>query len=210
MDNLGPRLKTHLAKSLPGVAAQNQMKAHRVGGEDIFFEHKGPPRLGAVAILLYPQDGKWCIPLIKRKEYPGIHSGQISLPGGKLEPTDRDLVDTAVRESNEELGVTIVTDQVVGRLSELYIIASHFNILPVVVILEDQPVFVPDQREVDQVIVTSIDQLLTPDVKQEKDLLVRGYDIRAPYFDIADQVVWGATAMILNEFVMVLKEIKSA
>jgi 8-oxo-dGTP pyrophosphatase MutT (NUDIX family) len=144
---------------------------------------------------------------MKRKEYPGIHSGQISFPGGKRENFDPDLMETALRESREELGLQVSTDQVIGNLSELYIVASHFNILPVVAVMPGPPDFKPDPREVDQIIIASVDQLLHPRTRKEKDILVRGYDIRAPYFDIDSQVVWGATAMILNEFLVLVREL---
>lgn len=112
-----------------------------------------------------------------------------------------------MRESREELGLSISNEQVIGHLSELYIIASHFNILPVVAVLDKKPRIEPDEREVDYTISASIDDLMLPGVRKEKDITVRGYDIRAPYFDIENQIVWGATAMIINEFLTMVKEI---
>jgi 8-oxo-dGTP pyrophosphatase MutT (NUDIX family) len=201
------KLKTRLQQPLPGATAQNLMRARRSSGKEISFTHNGPPRQGAVAMVLYQQQDRWYFPLIKRTEYPGIHSGQISLPGGKKEAGDRNLIETAIRESNEELGLNLSPDYAIGTLSELYIIASHFNILPVVAVAEGSLKMVPDPREVQQVIPVSLDQLLLPEFIKETDLLVRGFDIRAPYFDVTGQIVWGATAMILNEFLTVVKEI---
>ncbi|GJM28189.1 MAG: coenzyme A pyrophosphatase [Cyclobacteriaceae bacterium] len=201
------KLKARLQAPLPGVTAQNKMRASRAGGQAISFSHKGAPRQGGVAIVLYQEQDKWYFPLIKRTEYPGIHSGQISLPGGKKEKEDYDLIGTAIREANEELGLDLVPHHIIGSLTELYIIASHFNILPVVAVLNSPPDFKPDPREVHQVVPLMVDQLLNPDTKQIKDIEVRGIDIRAPYFKVDGQVVWGATAMILNEFLTVLSEI---
>jgi 8-oxo-dGTP pyrophosphatase MutT (NUDIX family) len=201
------RLKHRLGQPLPGALAQDQMKARRSTGEAITFRHKGPPRKGGVAILLYQDKGSWYFPLMKRKEYPGVHSGQISLPGGKMESEDSNLTQTALRESREELGLKIPQERVVGKLSDLYIIASHFNIVPVVASLPSEPSFIPDEREVDQVFLASVERLLDQG-RQEKDLMVRGFDIRAPYFEVDNQVVWGATAMIINEFLTLVREIR--
>lgn len=183
------------------------MKARRSSGAPISFDHHGSPRKGGVALLLYQHQGVWHFPLMKRQEYPGIHSGQISLPGGKMESFDQSLIDTALRESHEELGLQVPIEDVVGNLSELYIIASHFEILPVVAVMKEPPIFKPDPREVDQVLVCSLEGLMRSSSKKEIDMMVRGYDIRAPYFEIENQVVWGATAMILNEFLVVVDEI---
>jgi 8-oxo-dGTP pyrophosphatase MutT (NUDIX family) len=161
-----------------------------------------------VAFVLYQQLDRWYFPLIKRTEYPGIHSGQISLPGGKKERGDLDLTETAIRETNEELGLNLSPDHAIGTLSELYIVASHFNILPVVAVLGGPPKIIPDPREVQEVVMIPLDQLLLPELRKERDLLVRGYDIRAPYYDLNNQVVWGATAMILSEFLTIVKEIE--
>lgn len=201
------KLENRMSKPLPGVSAQNIMKAKMSTGEAISFTHEGPPRQGGVALLLYQEHGSWYFPLMKRPVYGGIHSGQISLPGGKLESSDQNLVDTALRETREELGLTIFNRQVIGSLTELYIVASHFNILPVVAVLDAKPVIAADEREVQQVIIASVDELLLPHSSKEKKMLVRGHHLFAPYFEVENEVVWGATAMILNEFITIVREI---
>ena len=188
--------------------AQNLMKARRTSGEDFEFYHEGPPMQGGVALLLYPDQGTWYMPLMKRPVYTGVHSGQISLPGGKMENSDGNLIETALRETKEEIGVNVPKSEVVGSLSELYITASHFNILPVVAVLGSKPDIVADEREVQEVIIASLDDLLLSETSKEKDIHVRGYDIVAPYFDIRNEVVWGATAMILNEFITIAREVR--
>lgn len=202
------KLKQRLGQTLPGSMAQNLMKARRTSGEDFEFYHKGPPMQGGVALLLYPDQGTWYMPLMKRPVYTGVHSGQISLPGGKMENSDGNLIETALRETKEEIGVNVPKSEVVGSLSELYITASHFNILPVVAVLGSKPDIVADQREVQEVITASLDDLLLSETSKEKDIHVRGYDIVAPYFDISNEVVWGATAMILNEFITIAREVR--
>ena len=199
-------LSNRLTAPLPGRNVQENMRATRSNGQEISFTHQGPVRQGGVAILLYPNEGKWHLPLIRRSEYRGVHSGQVSLPGGKKDPDDQSLIHTAIREINEELGLNLGTSHVVGTLSELYIIASHFNILPVVLALEEGPHVNPDPREVQQVITATVEDLLLPDTRKEKELLVRGHQLWAPYYEVNKQVVWGATAMILSEFLEVVRE----
>lgn len=199
-------LSNRLTAPLPGRNVQDKMRATRSNGQAISFTHQGPVRQGGVAILLYPDQGKWHLPLIKRTEYPGVHSGQISLPGGKMDPDDLSLTHTAIREINEELGLNLGINHVVGELTELYIIASHFNILPVVLALDESPKINPDPREVQQVFTTSLNDLILPETRREKELLVRGHQLWAPYFDVNKQIVWGATAMILSEFLEVVRE----
>lgn len=202
------KLKQRLGQTLPGSMAQNLMKARRTNGEDFEFYHEGPPKQGGVALLLYPDQGTWYMPLMKRPVYSGVHSDQISLPGGKMENSDGNLIETALRETKEEIGVNVPKSKIVGSLSELYITASHFNILPVVAVLESKPDIIADEREVQEVIIASLDDLLLSETSKEKDIHVRGYDIVAPYFDISNEVVWGATAMILNEFITIAREVK--
>jgi len=202
------KLKQRLSQTLPGTIVQNKMMARRSSGKEFEFRHEGPPVQGGVALLLYQDKGAWYMPLMKRPLYSGVHSGQISLPGGKMENSDRDLIETALRETKEEIGVTVSKSEVVGSLSELYIMASHFNILPVVAVLASKPEIIADEREVQEVIIASLDDLLLTETSKEKDILVRGYEIIAPYFDISNEVVWGATAMIISEFITIAREVR--
>ena len=103
------KLKQRLGQTLPGSMAQNLMKARRTSGEDLNFIHKGPPMQGGVALVLYPDQGTWYVPLMKRPVYSGVHSGQISLPGGKMESSDENLIETALRETKEEIDPDLET-----------------------------------------------------------------------------------------------------
>lgn len=199
-------LRHRLQQSLPGIGVQKQMMAAPITGDKFRSKQKGQPKRGGVTILLYPHEGLWHLPLMKRPDYQGIHSGQISLPGGKMETQDTDLIDTALRETAEEVGVDIPRGQVIGMLSPLHIIASHYEVLPVVAYLDHPPEFHIDPREVQSLIVTTINHLLLPDTVKRKEIKVRGMEISAPYFDVANEVVWGATAMMLNELLTVIRE----
>ncbi len=184
------------------------MAASHRGSTEFDYNFSSPPVKSSVLLMLFERSGDYYFPLIQRPDYTGKHSGQIGLPGGKVEPQDKDRIATALRETEEEIGVDTRKVKVIGRLSELYVQASNYNVFPVVGYLSEIPVYIPDPKEVSEVIECSIGNLMNEETKKEKELIIRNkYKITAPYFDINNRVVWGATAMMLSEFVMLLKEI---
>ena len=204
LGDLEEKLKESLNKPLPGEEAQQRMSATPKAPSNFRFDWDHPPKPGAVLILLYPENERVFFPLIRRSEYGGVHSGQISLPGGKMEEGDSDLVSTALREAQEEIGIQIEEVTILGKLTPLFVYASNFDILPVVGLMHSKPVFDLDQREVVEVIETDISDLQIQVEVKTTELSVRDFLIEAPYYDVNDQVVWGATAMILSEFLEVL------
>jgi 8-oxo-dGTP pyrophosphatase MutT (NUDIX family) len=205
------KIKEKLTGTLPGASAHDIMMpagksaSHRKMMQDREVDVK----LGGVMILLFPVKSKICFPLTLRQDYPGVHSGQISLPGGRMEPDDEDLLMTALRETEEEIGVPYGKINVLGTLSQLYIPPSRYNITPVVGYLKETPSFNIDPREVKELIVADLSHLTDPKYRKRKSLLVReSYQLDAPYFDIHDQVVWGATGMILSEFSHIIEGIE--
>lgn len=208
MNTLINSLKERLAGELPGDEAHQLMMAKPIGPR-FRINHEGAPKKGAVMIMLYPEEGKVLFPLTRRPEYPGVHSGQVSLPGGKVEPQDASLIETAIRETHEEIGVRIQDHEIIGSLSDLHITASNFIVKPVVSVLERKPIFTRDEHEVVKIFNADIEELIKDEIRKEKELVV-GPEIRlqAPYFDVQGNVVWGATAMMLSEFVTILKEIQ--
>jgi len=201
-------IKERLGKPLPGRKVHYEMSASHRGRVGINFNFEEDPKESSVLIVLFIKNHRVCFPLIQRPQYTGIHSGQIGLPGGKIEEDDKDRIDTALRETEEEIGIIAQDVVILGKLTELYVQASHYNVLPVVGFLPYVPEYHPDPQEVSRVIEGSIDDLLKKGNRKVKELLVREkYLVTAPYFDINNEMVWGATAMILNEFSAVLKEI---
>ena len=201
-------LKERLGKPLPGRKVQYEMSASQRGRRSINFNIEEDPKESSVLIVLFIKNGQVCFPLIQRPQYTGIHSGQIGLPGGKIEEDDKDRIETALRETEEEIGINAQDVVVLGKLTELYVQASHYNVLPIVGYLPYIPAYHPDPQEVSRVIEGRIDDLLNAGKRKVKELLVREkYAVTAPYFDINNEMVWGATAMILNEFSVVLKDI---
>lgn len=201
------RLEQRLQEPLPGEVAREKMMATPLNGQKFKLNHEQPPRPGGVMLLLYPHEGKIYLPLTRRPDYNGVHSGQVSFPGGKAEQEDHSLIETALRETEEEIGVQRSEVRIIGQLSEFFVAASNFQVLPVVGYLEEKPRFEPDATEVAAVLEARLDQLLDPTYQKVRDMDVRGYQLRTPYFDVQGNVVWGATAMMLSEFISVLRDI---
>lgn len=199
-------LKIGLEKPLPGQSAQLNMSPLPVDPKRFDFNFSESPRRGAVLILIYPDAGQAYFPLIKRPLYAGVHSGQIAFPGGKNEPEDKDISHTAVREAWEEIGVLPEDIKLLGQISDLFIPASNFLVSPIIGYSDQKPAFIPEIKEVDRIIETPIRQLLDLNTRKQKMLEIDGrFKLNTPYFDLSNEVVWGATAMILEEFIQVLK-----
>jgi len=163
---------------------------------------------GGVLLLLYPADDEIFFPLIRRPHYEGVHGGQMALPGGKYEPPDRDLIETSLREAHEEIGVPRTQVEVVGCLTDLFIPISNFIVSLVIGYIDERPVFIPDSAEVAEVIEANLAQLLSLDYRGEKTIQVgEKVRIEAPFFNIGNATVWGATAMILSEFAEIVKDL---
>jgi 8-oxo-dGTP pyrophosphatase MutT (NUDIX family) len=205
--SLAEKLTERLTQPLPGSAAHESMRATPAGPARPKFEHKLPPKPGSVLILLYEDDGRIRFPLTKRPEYLGAHAGQISLPGGKAEPGE-DFIQTALREGEEEIGVHAEELTIIGRLSDFFVVPSNFLIVPVVAYSLKKPEFVRQESEVVKILKGSLDELLRDDAIQTKEILAaKMYPMIAPHFLIENEIVWGATAMMLNELRMIIKEL---
>ena len=200
------KLTLRLQEKLPGPSAHEVMRAVPVGTDIPTFDHNTPPKAASVLILLYPDQDEIFFPLIQRNIYKGVHSGQISLPGGTAEPGETPIA-TALREAEEEIGILASDVTVVGRLSEFYVIPSNFNVAPIIGFATSRPEFIRDPTEVEKIIFGNLSHLLSDDAIKRKEILAAGrYALMAPHFDVEGYLVWGATAMILNELRMVLRE----
>lgn len=202
------RLKERLSGPLPGASVHAAMRALPIGETIPRFVHKLPPKPGGVLILIYEEEGQLRFPLIKRQEYIGAHSGQVSLPGGKAEPGEN-AVQAALREGEEEIGIDRTTPNVLGTLSDFFVVPSNFVITPVISTLDSVPTFMPDAYEVARILTGSIDELIKDDAIKQSEILAAGqYRMMAPHFVIEGEIVWGATAMMLNEFRTILRDIR--
>ncbi|SNR16409.1 NUDIX hydrolase [Tenacibaculum jejuense] len=168
---------------------------------------KNNPRKAAVLCLFYPDsEGKTVFLLTKRASYKGTHSAQISFPGGKADEEDKTFADTALRELEEEVGVDRNSVQLIRQISDTYIPPSNFMVTPFIGYLNKKPNYVTN-KEVAEIIEVQLDDLLD-DSKISSVELDTSYmkKIAVPCFLLNEQVVWGATAMILSEIKDLIKE----
>lgn len=201
-------IHARLKLPLPGLDAQMTM-APKVRTRDILIPVNA--RKGGVLILLYPYEGDLYISFMKRAEDGSTHGGQISFPGGTLEKTDRDLIHTALRETEEEIGVPTDVVTILGSLTELYIPPSNFMVYPAVGFTAARPLFVADTKEVAEIIEVPITYLLDENIVSTKRVQMSGQRnlvLDTPIYDIYGHTLWGATAMMLAEFLTIIREIQ--
>jgi 8-oxo-dGTP pyrophosphatase MutT (NUDIX family) len=199
------KLIQYFKKPLPGIEVQRRMAPSvRFTGKVVHDEDHA--RKSSVLILLYQKRGQWYIPLIQRPTYDGAHSGQVSLPGGKTEEWDRSYLDTALRESQEEIGIEPKNIQYIGALSSLYIPNSNFIVYPQVCMTSENVQFTRDTREVESIIEVPLSKLIQPETIQRFQRTINGIGVDAPYYKIDEYIVWGATAMMLSEFLYIIEK----
>lgn len=158
-------------------------------------------RFAAVALPIWRTNGAWYLGLMKRTEYPGVHSGQISIPGGEVEAEDADRKATAVREFEEEMGVSLANVPLVSGLSERYIPPSRFVVKPFIACFESEPRWDIDPVEVDRMIVMPIHELLHPEALKPTTIEIQpGASVALPAYRWDKEIIWGATAIVLTEF----------
>jgi len=197
-------LRERLAGTLPGLEAQ------------LRFMPTPPPRtrwkpgefptdarIAAGLLLLYPGARGASIPLTVRASSLRRHAGQISLPGGATDPGET-LAQAALREAHEEIGVDPASVRVLGELTPVHVLVSGFTLHPVVGITHDRPSFTPAAHEVETVVEVSVDDLKDASSIRQGSRTREGVAIEYPYFDLMGHHVWGATAMILGEFICLL------
>ena len=204
-------LRKALEGDLPGVSSQLKMiPAHR-HREMKLRNWKEEPRRAAVLICFFPDgDDEIYLALIRRNEYDGVHSGQISFPGGREEKEDRDLVHTALREAEEEINIRQHDVHVLGEITPVYIPPSNFLVNAVVGWTGKKPEFIPEVAEVQEILRIPLIELLNPENRQKKDIAHKELNITdVPCFYIQDHIIWGATAMMLSEVVDVVMSIDS-
>ncbi len=192
-----------LQQTVPGKTAQNLMLPSAKINP---FARQNPKtyKKSAVLILFYIKDKQIHLCFIKRSADNSPHSGQISFPGGKYEENDRNLEQTALRESYEELRILPEKVKLLGALTPLDIPVSQFQVYPVVGIMHDMPKFIRSQTEVERVIEVPIQTFFYSEVRKEKKMIRKDFSFTAPYYEIEDDHIWGATSMIISELLIIL------
>ena len=207
MDSLIERLRKRLDLPLPGLKAQEKMTGRLRPMPEIIPKEA---RDSAVLQLIYPVDGKPQLLLIRRTEDGRAHSGQISFPGGKYEPTDTNLQFTALREAEEEVGIYSGDIEVLGPLTPLYIPVSFFNVHPFLAICKERPSLRPNSQEVAAIIEVDLLWLMDSRNKIQTEIhlpSMPGKSLMVPAYQLPDDsFIWGATAMMIAELEELLTE----
>lgn len=199
--DLPERLTQALGDGRGGAAARVRMSP-----ELSYGRHAGPApqsaRRAAVIVLLFRRRGRWHLPLTERPLTLTRHGGQISLPGGSIDP-DESSDQTALRELAEELGIT-ANVQMLGRLADCYIYASDFLVTPWVAATNDEPVWTPHDREVQSIIELPVGMLFDENTIGRTTIERGPLVFHAPCINIGTACIWGATSVILSELADVL------
>lgn len=199
-------LASRLTRPLPGAAILAPLEDSRRRGR-----HYQPPpadaRQAAVLVLLYPYQDRWHLPLTLRPAHLPDHAGQISLPGGAIEPGETSS-QTAIREFHEELGAADLPIELLGKLSSIYVHASNFRVDPWVAVTDRRPTWTPNVTEVERLLEVPLDHLLDPANLgcHQRSSQTQDEPYTASHFLWQSHRIWGATCAILGELVTVLGE----
>jgi 8-oxo-dGTP pyrophosphatase MutT (NUDIX family) len=207
MLDLPQKLAERLRQPLPGRAAQRRFEP-----EMSFGRHFGPPPTdaypAAVLVLLFRHENAWYVPLTIRPTTMLTHAGQISLPGGRIEPGESSA-QAVLRELDEELGVRGEIE-LLGQLSDLYLFGSNYMVTPWVATSPRRPDFRPSPVEVAELLEVPLAHLLDPKSAGLHARRQRGVALSAPHFLWGRHRIWGATSMILAELIEVLNSLDPA
>lgn len=167
---------------------------------EINIAERNPQEAGVMAVFYPDEEALTRLVLILRKAYKGVHSNQIGFPGGRVEETDRDLQDTALRETEEEVGIPQNDILVVKKLSRLYIPPSNFWVQPYLGIVESTPVMIPQESEVEEILEVKLSDFLDDrNIISQKLSTSYAKNIEVPAYKLNGYIVWGATGMMLSE-----------
>jgi len=207
MAQLPDDLRRRLAEPLPGLSAQLRMAPDPRTWPD----EGSPLRPAAALLLIYPNAGEWHVPLTVRGCALRQHTGQVSLPGGRLDHPDESVEQAALREAEEEVGVAPRTVEIIGRLTPVPIAVSGHLLYPVVGVAQQRPAFSIAAPEVERLIELPVARLMERGAvgSERRVRPVPPHVVQViPYFDISGARIWGATAMVLAEFAALLDRIE--
>jgi len=198
-------LRNEILAGLPGTEVQWQMASSdrmvrnfpRMPGKDA--------RAASVLILLYPDKGSVYTVFMQRPDYKGVHGGQISFPGGKQELSDENAIQTALREAQEETGVNPEEITVLATLTPLFIPVSNIVVTPVVAWINKKPLFSHRADEVEFLFDADIKRFFEPDLVRTKPVKIGNETLDVKYYDYEGHMIWGASAMILHELLVILR-----
>lgn len=196
------QLSKKIKKPLPGEAAHRIMEAS--SAKYLGVKPNKKTRRSAVLILFYPVEDQVYFALILRSAYDGIHAGEVAFPGGKYEQTDENLINTALREAHEEVGIRSDQVKILGTLTETYIAVSNFLVQPVIGYIHYRPDFSANNREVEAILETKLDYFCDPCIVKSSEILIPGDVVLTPYYEFEGHKIWGATAKMIIELLVVV------
>lgn len=204
------QLKAKLRGPLPGQDAHFLMVPGKVSAlkKNYTGMRAATAKKSAVLILLFPFESGISTVLIERAIYAGIHSGQIAFPGGKAEDGDPDLKYTALRETYEEIGVPVEYVEIIGNLTDVYINPSNYLVTPYIGYLKKLPEFVKNEREVQSIITMDILNRERVIKSAKKIMHSNGLAIQTPFYSVNGFTIWGATAMMMSELIVLTETIQ--
>jgi 8-oxo-dGTP pyrophosphatase MutT (NUDIX family) len=203
-------LKNAINSNLPGELAHGLFSPPgRINYKEALLLNEKPQKAAVLIPLYLNEKSEPTILLTLRKTYPGVHSGQISFPGGKFEQYENSAITVALREAKEEVGISPENVSIIGELSPLYIPPSHIVVFPVIGYLQKTEPWNIQEREVEKSIEIGISDFLNPNNRMESDINIGNQIRKVPSYNINGIVVWGATAMIISEFLYIWKGILS-
>lgn len=202
-------LKHRLQQPLPGRNVQLKMAPEPVGngGPTRKMDPTPHARQSSVLVLIYPNQEMKLEILLTLRSSDIDHGGQISFPGGRSEE-DETAVETALREAREEVGVKPEEVEIIGQLTKLFVSHSNNDVTPIVGFMEKQPRLSLDPREVEEAFSVELDSLLGKKNLTVEDWDLREHTFKVPYWDVHRVPLWGATAMMLSEFLELYREFK--
>jgi len=194
------RINENIKKGLPGSAVQNRMAPSLPGGLLLRRSPDKSTRNSAILISLFPSEKKINTLLIKRSIYRGPHSGQVSFPGGKFEETDASFFHTALRETEEEIGLKPNQVEIIGTLTPLFVPVSNLLVYPIIGAIERFPDLHLNVQEVEYTFQVDINEFKKSENHSVKTMCINKIPISAPYYSVCNEDIWGITAMIISEF----------
>jgi 8-oxo-dGTP pyrophosphatase MutT (NUDIX family) len=198
-------LRERLAGTLPGIEAQMRFAPVPPHAGWRAGHYPADARTAAALLLLYPHESGGAVALTVRASGLTRHAGQISLPGGATDPGET-LVQAALREAAEEIGVEPAAVRVLGELTPVHVLVSGFTLHPIVGITDRRPDFRAAPGEVEAILEVSLDDLRDASRIRQGTRIREGVAVEYPYFDLLGHQVWGATAMVLGEFICLLAD----
>jgi 8-oxo-dGTP pyrophosphatase MutT (NUDIX family) len=194
--------------SLPGLQSHLKLAPAQRISEIAGYPANGiVAKKSAVMILLFEENEQMKVIFIRRSIYVGLHAGQIAFPGGRYEESDGNVQITALREIEEEIGIHRGEIEVLGQLTDIYVPPSNFLISIFVGFLSKKPHYNPDKREVAEIIEIPLADFFLDNIIHEKNFQIpsTSHTVNAPFYKVGSIELWGASAMVMTEFIDVLK-----